>query len=209
VLERDAICLIGNHDLFLLGTANGTGVYFEDSGRTHSNWEMWMNNGGLKTCKQMFGFKTDNHFAEPEITVRDYVQDILKSEEYKFLTAYGKRKHETPLIFFSHAQQSDPKKYDDVTLLWGRQSDYGKADSSFKVPGTKAMSVHGHYHRLGQGIHFPRIFNYTHGGKAKTIVMADCGCGCGHNGKLHPIIIAESPKEINGITDYVDIVAIL
>lgn len=207
VLERDAICLIGNHDLFLLGTANGTGVYFEDSGRSISNWEMWGNNGGVKTCKLMFGIKTDNHFAEPEITVRDYTKDILASEEYAFLTAYGKRKHETDLIFFSHAQMSDPKKYDDTVLLWGRQSDYGKPDSSFRVPGNKAMSVHGHFHRVREGILFPRIVNYVHGGRAKTVVMADSGCGCG--GVLRPVIIAESSKELNGISDYVSIVAIL
>ena len=210
VLERGAICLIGNHDLFFLGTANGTGVYFEDSGRSASNSEMWMNNGGIKTCKQMFGYKLDKDFAElKDLHVKDYIQDILDSEEYAFLTTYGKRKYETPLIFFSHAQMSDPKNYDDTVLLWGRQSDYGKPDSAFKVPGNKAMSVHGHFHRIQEGIYFPRINHYIHGGKAKTVVMADCGCGCSGNGKLHPVIIGESPKEINGINDFVGIIAIL
>jgi hypothetical protein len=211
VLQRGAICLLGNHDQFLIGTAEGTGIYFADNGRTIPNAGMWYNNGGIETCKELFGRKTDNHFREPEIKVSDYVTDIQKSEEYEFLKTHAKRKHETDLIFFCHAQQSDAKEYDETTLIWGRNSDYGKLDSSFKVPGNKAMSVHGHFHRLDQGITFPRIFNYVHGGKAKTVVMADCGCGCGcgPDGALHPVIIAESSKEMNGLKDYVSIVAIL
>ena len=210
VLEKNAVCLIGNHDLFLIGTAEGTGIYFEDLGKSASNATMWMNNGGLKTCKQMFGTKLDNYFAElKDLNVTDYIQDILDSDEYKFLTTHGKRKYETELIFFSHSQLSNVKTYDDTVLLWGRNSDYGKPDSAFKVPGNKAMSVHGHFHRIHEGIYFPRITHYVHGGKAKTVVMADCGCGCSSMGKLHPVVIAESPKGVNGITDYVDIIAIL
>jgi hypothetical protein len=214
VHQRGAICLIGNHDQFLLGTADGTDVYFEDRKSYASNLMLWLNNGGMKTCVQMFGIPFDtagmnSMEIQYKMDMHDYIDIIKKSPEYSFLKTHGKLKYETDLIFFCHAQQSDPKKFDDNTLIWGRQSDYSKLDSAFKVPGTKAMSVHGHYHRLSEGINFPRIEHYVHGGKAKTVIMADCGCGCGTLGALHPVIIAESSKEMNGIKDYVEIVTIL
>jgi len=208
VLDRGAICLLGNHDLFLIGTVDGTGVYFEEYGKSNSNLAMWENNGGLKTCREMFGSQFDQHFRETT-DVASYIEVIKKSEEYNFLKEHGRRKYETDLIFFCHAQQSDAKDYNDTILLWGRTKDYGRPDSSFKVPANKAMSVHGHFHRLSEGITFPRIVNYIHGGKAKTVVMADCGCGCGWRGELHPVIIAESSKNDNGIADDIKIVAIL
>lgn len=208
VLERGAICLLGNHDLFLTGTAEATSVYFESSGKTFYNIDVWENNGGLKTCKEMFGSKLDQHFLESN-KLSDYIDDIKNSEEYQFLKTHAKRKHETELIFFSHAPQSDPKNYDDTILVWGRSRDYDKPDSNFKVPGLKAMSVHGHYHKAYDGIYFPRIINYVHGGRAKTVVLADSGCGCNGYGELHPVIIAESPIEENGASDYVTVLAIL
>jgi hypothetical protein len=205
VLERGAICLIGNHDQFLLGTADGTDVYFDDRKSSASNYMLWLNNGGMKTCIQMFGIPFDTTGMNSldiqyKLDMHDYIDIIKNSDEYKFLKEHGKLKYETDLIFFCHAQQSDPKKVTDDTLIWGRQSDYSKLDSAFKVPGNKAMSVHGHYHRLHEGINFPRIEHYNHGGKAKTVVMADCGCGCGTWGALHPVIIAENSKDLEIIT---------
>lgn len=208
VEQRHAICLLGNHDMFMIGTADGTSIYFEEHKRSASNEALWWNNGGLKTCQQMFGIKMDDHFRT-RVTANAYYDSIKDSEEYKFLKKHGKLKHETDLIFFSHSQQSDPKSYTDDILLWGRDKDYGKPDSAFKVPGNKAMSVHGHFHRVQEGIFFPRIHHYIHGGKAKTVVMADSGCSCHANGQLHPVIIGENSKEENGITDYVGIIAIL
>lgn len=212
--ERGAICLIGNHDLFLLGTVDGTDVFFEDRKGYGSNHMMWLNNGGMKTCVQMYGIPFDTTGMNSleiqyKLDMYDYIPIIKKSPEYEFLKTHGKRKHETDLIFFCHAQQSDAKQYHEDTLLWGRQRDYDKPDSAFKVPGNKAMSVHGHFHRLSEGINFPRIEHYVHGGKAKTVIMADCGCGCGTLGALHPVIIAEDSKESNGFKDYVEIVTIL
>lgn len=214
VQERGAICLIGNHDQFLIGTAEGTNIYFEDQKAHGSNHVMWLNNGGMKTCVQLFGIPFDtvglnSLEIQYKLDMYDYVELIKKSPEYEFLKMHGKRKHETDLIYFCHAQQSDPKKITDDTLLWGRSSDYDKPDSAFKVPGNKAMSVHGHFHRLSEGINFPRIEHYNHGGKAKTVIMADCGCGCGPWGQLHPVIIVEDSKEMNGYKDYVEIVTIL
>jgi len=214
VQERGAICLIGNHDQFLIGTVEDSKIYFEDQKAYGSNHVMWLNNGGMKTCVQMFGIPFDTTGLNSleiqyKLDLYDYIPIIKESEEYKFLKMHGKRKHETDLIFFCHAQQSDPKNVTDDTLLWGRSRDYDKLDSAFKVPGNKAMSVHGHFHRLSEGINFPRIEHYVHGGKSKTVIMADCGCGCGTLGQLHPVIICEDSKEMNGIKDYVEIVTIL
>ena len=209
VLDREAIALIGNHDMFLIGTADGTGIFFEDAGREISNSDMWALNGGTKTCVQMYGVPFDTNGmtsfeVAQKIDVLNYVDIIKKSEEYDFLKNHGRLKYETEHIFFCHAQQSDPKNVTNSTLIWGRQKDYGKEDSAFKVPGDKKMSVHGHYHRLGQRINFPRIVNYEHGGLRKTVIMADSGCGCGTEGKLHPIILAEDVMR-----GKVEIVAIL
>lgn len=214
VEQRGAICLIGNHDQFLIGTAEGTDIYFEDQGAYGSNMVMWLNNGGMKTCVQLFGIPFDTTGMNSldiqyKLDMQDYIEHIKKSPEYEFLKKHGKMKHETDLIFFCHAQQSDAKKYEGDVLIWGRRADYDKPDSAFKVPGNKAMSVHGHFHRLSEGINFPRIEHYVHGGRAKTVVMADCGCGCGHLGALHPVVICEDSKEMNGYKDFVEIVAIL
>ncbi len=208
VLEKNAIMLLGNHDMFLIGTVEGTSVYFEEHKRSRSNSSLWWNNGGYKTCREMFGIVLGEHFEE--LTEPDaYKKVISESEEYKFLKAYGRLKYETELIFFSHAQQSNPKDVTDDTLLWGRSSDYSKLDVSFKVPGNKAMSVHGHFHRINEKIFFPRMHHYVHSGKAKTVVMADCGCGCDFNGRLHPVVIAENTAKDGNFYDFVQVIAIL
>lgn len=208
VLEKNAIMLLGNHDMFLIGTVEGTSVYFEEHKRSRSNSSLWWNNGGYKTCKEMFGIVLGENFEE--LTEPDaYKKVISESEEYKFLKAYGRLKYETELIFFSHAQQSNPKDVTDDTLLWGRSSDYSKLDVSFKVPGNKAMSVHGHFHRINEKIFFPRMHHYVHSGKAKTVVMADCGCGCDFNGRLHPVVIVENTAKDGNFYDFVQVIAIL
>ncbi len=56
------------------------------------------------------------------------------------------------------------------------------------------MSVHGHFHRLTEKVNFPRFVDYTHGGIKRTVILADCGCGCGWYGKLHPVIITEGAE---------------
>jgi len=68
---------------------------------------------------------------------------------------------------------------------------------------------------LSEGITFPRINHYSHGGKNKTVVMADSGCGCynrdnGLHGELHPVIISEKVKDKNSLgKNEVQIIAIL
>jgi hypothetical protein len=198
------IALIGNHDMFLLGTGDMSDTQFEDGSLAH-NYRLWAINGGDKTCFELYGApptKYDDGSDTPlcmenkdihvdDRMVRCYRDLILKSEEYKFLKEHGKMFYESRDIYFCHAPQSDVKNITDSSLIWGRRSDYTKTDEIFKVPGGKTMSVHGHYHRLNDRINFPRLNYYKHGGVDKTVILADSGCGCSSQGELHPVIIKE------------------
>lgn len=196
---RGAVCLLGNHDLFLVGTGDMSRTQFEN-GKTAYQSHLWSINGGVETCVQLYGNPTPGATAiYPEsmddltgTDVNIYRNQILESMEYKFLKDHGKMHYETEDIFFCHAPQSD-KEYTYNSLTWGRRSDYSnpKGDGCFITPNNKKMSVHGHFHRLGQGINFPRVHNYTHGGVPKTVILADTGCGCGSNGRLMAVIVKE------------------
>ncbi len=208
VEEKNAICLLGNHDQFLIGTAEESSITFEN-GHTEKLIDLWRENGGVITCIRMFGRKMGQYYEDTSTDLNLYKKDILNSEEYKFFKEHGKLKYVTETCFFSHAPQSDPKNYTDVSLTWERSSDYSKTDAIFKVPDNKLISVHGHMHGLSSEIIFPRITNYKHGGRSKTVVMADCGCGCLDIGMLHPVIIRESLHEENGVGNYADVFVIL
>ena len=196
-VEAGAILCMGNHDMFLIGTAESDDKMIR----------IWGYNGGLETCLQMFGevpttatdaVKNFSYVREmgAGYAILNYSEVIKNSWQYKFYKEHATLYHETDGIFFCHAPQSDVKE--ELTawnLTWGRQSDYDSSeDGIFKVPNNKRMSVHGHYHRLRQGQNFPRIRNYVHGGIAKTVVLADSGCGCADFGRLKAIIIRENGK---------------
>ena len=141
----------------------------------------------------------DNHidarrYNSRETTYR-YCKIIKQSWQFKFLES-AQISYETDKIFFCHAPQSIVKP--DPTfhqLIWGNSADFDiDTDRKFKVPNNKTISVHGHYHRLSEGVNFPRIHNYRHGGLFRQVVLADCGCGCfggTTEGKLHPVILSE------------------
>lgn len=191
------ICLLGNHDMFLIGTADMTTTEFPDSGKVKSHSFLWEINNGQDTCHQMFGGSTGKPLERnnTDIPVGFYVDmyrdQILASGEYKFLKEHGKMFYETKDIFFCHAPQSK-KVYDDNTLLWSRTSDYknNKGDACFITPNDKLMSVHGHIHKLTEGFNFPRIHRYLQGGTTpKQVILADSGCGFGE--PLRAVIIKE------------------
>ena len=208
--ECGAILLMGNHDYFLYGTANGDPLQA-------LNWDL---NGGEDTCTQMFGppgvipdvnlFRAYCHSKgydkfitadKEQYTTMRWSNIIKNSWQYKLLETHATAYHETKHIFFSHAPQVDVKSTLSMrNLLWGtNDSYYDKPDSVFKVPMNKQMSIHGHFHRMHDEIYFPRIVNYKHSGINKTVILADCGCGCVYtkkddtikNGELHAIIISE------------------
>lgn len=197
VENEGAICLLGNHEGMLIGTAEDTTVEFDD-GRRESNSDLWFINDGVKTCREMFGKLDPAGCPEGRDPLRygyhvdDYVPVIKESWEYNFLKKHGRLSFETETIFFSHAPQSE-KSITPDSLLWGRRRDYRdtRGDSIFKVPGNKNMAVHGHMHMAYHGISFPRIMNFEHGSKMRTVIMADCGCGSHSRGELHPVIIRE------------------
>ena len=193
VYNRNAILCLGNHDDFLIGTAEG------------DLWSgnCWQANGGFKTCVELWGKKFDEYF-NPLFHPKEYREIILNSFEYDFLKKNAVRFYETDSIYFSHAPQSNLDSINDTTLIWGHDSDYTHSndDRIFKTPNNKRLSIHGHFHRLSDGINFPRIHNYVHGGIKKTVILADSGCGCADFGELHSVILKENGK-------YPEIVAIL
>jgi len=202
VVKTGAVCLLGNHDEFLLGTANESSTTF-DSGQVKSNSFLWAINDGADTCKALYGERPTHYkdgkavtklsMGDPSSQVSAYRDVIKDSEEYKFLKEHALYEYETPGIFFCHAPQSDVKNITHHSLIWGHSSDFNesKNDDIFKTPRDKYISVHGHFHRLTRGINFPRIHYYKHGGMPRTVVLADCGAGCGRFGELHPVIIRE------------------
>jgi len=211
------ICLIGNHEDMMLGTADGTVVEFKESLgaiRTEKNSDLWQHNNGVYTCFEMFGRK----IADPDkpagygYHVNDFAEDIRGSWMYDFLKEHGKRKYETHCIFFSHAPQSE-KEITNDTLLWGNRRDHkdSRGELIFKVPGNKVMAVHGHLHQSSrEKIYFPRVYNFEHGGKTRTVVMADCGCGSHGKGELHPVVLRERTSIVKGGLEYeAGVVAIL
>lgn len=198
-VDNGAICLLGNHDAFLVGTGDMSMTTFEN-GKFAYHSHLWSINHGWKTCVQLYGarptdiepFRAENSGVPMGEDVNVYRDRIRQSEEYQFLKNNAKLFHETDAIFFSHAPQSS-NEYTNNSLIWGRQSDYSnpKGDGCFITPNNKMMSVHGHFHRLSQGINFPRIHNYVHGGLPKQVVLADCGCGCRSGGRLMSVIVKE------------------
>ena len=207
-VDAGGILLLGNHDVMFIGSADGTGITFED-GRMESNLNLWYFNEGIVTCREMFGPKYNENMI-PMLSIKDYLDDIRKSWMYEFLKT-GKLFHETPHIFFSHAPQSDPKNVTETSLIWGNRQDYrdSRGENIFKVPNNKVISVHGHMNMAGEKLTFPRIVNFKHGSQWKTVVMADCGCGSRVNGELHPVIIRECNISEGEPLNSVDIVAIL
>lgn len=197
VEKRNAVCLLGNHDMFLIGTAEMTRNYFENGNAPYQS-ALWSVNHGRITCEQLYRTPSNEPIKSVKMNdstgedVNVYRDHILNSEEYKFLKKHGRMYYETDDIFFCHAPQSQ-KEFTDNTLLWSRKTDYDnpKGDRCFITPNDKKMSVHGHIHRLGEGIAFPRVHNYMHGGRPKQVVLADCGCGCGPGGRLMGVIIKE------------------
>lgn len=215
VEKFDAIVLLGNHDMFLIGTGDMSLTQFEDGRWAYQSY-LWEINGGAQTCEEMFGkmYTTDEDFASPVpshglsetgMDCNIYRTRIVNSEVYKFLKEHGKLYHSTKDIFFCHAPQSR-KEYTDNSLVWGMRTDYsnGKGDACFITPDDKKISVHGHFHRLREGVNFTRIHNYFHGGIPKKVILADSGCGCGQSGRLHPVIV----KEYNS-SKYPEVIAIL
>lgn len=196
MVEAGAILTLGNHDMFLIGCAEG------DDKLTR----IWGYNGGAETCINMFGRIADIKQRTSMYQIKEYgntlhpwdYSDIIKNSwQYAFLKENGILYHETDNIFFCHAPQSDVKEPMTAwNLTWGRQTDYehGVGDNIFKVPNNKRMSIHGHMHRLREGQNFTRIHNYVHGGIAKTVVLADSGCGCAHFGRLKAVILRERDK---------------
>lgn len=207
-VEDGAVLLIGNHDYFLFGTANGD----------PKQALLWDENGGEATCLRMFGPPGEipdkgvfreycrvkgydtllTAYKEQHTTLR-WANIIKESWQYKLLAEHAHSYHETEHIFFCHAPQTNAKQELSMwNLLWGTDSSYYHSpDTMLKVPKGKRMSVHGHFHRLEAGLKFPRLVNYMHGGIMKTVVLADSGCGCGDSddrGELHPVIIEEGPK---------------
>jgi len=196
VINRNAICLLGNHDMFIIGTAEDTSILLDNKLIKWS--DLWEYNDGIITCKDLFGVVFDNHYNISS-KVSDWREKILNSEYYSFLKKYGKTRYSTNTIFFSHAPLSDIKNIGDSDLLWGKSSDFGnqKKDTIFKVPEPYLVSVHGHYNRLDEGINFPRFHNYIHSGVPKTVVLADSGCGYSGIGELHPVVIGENDRYTN------------
>lgn len=202
VTKHDAIALLGNHDMFLLGTGDESSTTF-DSGQVKAQNFLWAINEGWDTCKIMYGARPTHYkdgkevpalsMTDPASQVAAYRDVIKDSEEYKFLKDMCRFEYETEGIFFCHAPQSDVKNVNPHSLLWGHSSDFheSKTDDIFKVPRNKYISVHGHFHRLNRGINFPRVHFYSHGGLPRTAIMADCGCGCGLHGEIHPVILKE------------------
>ena len=204
-----AILLTGNHDYFLIGTAQG-------SPKEARTWDI---NDGWNTCVRMFGLVEQKTIADlPKFraylqtrgklrheiedacfrTTTSWEETIKDSWQYKLLSQ-GLLEWNTKRIYFCHAPQIDVKKADKTVydLTWGDWDTYvkgGALDSQFRVPGNYRFAVHGHIHKLGMDITFPRIHIYKHGGTSKTVVLADAGCGCGTRlkGELHPIILSET-----------------
>ncbi len=192
-VEKGAILCIGNHDMFLIGTAEGDA----------EQAKIWGFNGGLSTCLQMYGEAVFREKPLSEIvqfgtsSVHDWADTIKESWQYKFYKDHAMLYYESDYIFFCHAPQSNVKEpFTAWHLTWGRRTDFehGLDDRIFKVPNNKRMSVHGHFHRLQQGQSFPRFHNYIHSGIARTVVCADSGCGCADFGRLKPVIIRENGK---------------
>jgi hypothetical protein len=205
VESNGSIIIKGNHDMMMIGTADGTTTHL---GSRELAWaDLWQHNDGIETCRQLHGYLPDQ-YQRPVIEVRGYAQKIKDSKEYKFFKEHGKEIFETELIHFSHAPQSDLK---DLNYYWGHSSDYSHSnwDQIFKVPGGKRLSVHGHFHRLNQGVNYPRIVNRFKDNNQQTVVLADSGCGCGHMGALRPVIVRENMKEDNGLANFAEVVAIL
>jgi calcineurin-like phosphoesterase family protein len=208
-VEKGAVLLLGNHDYFLVGTGNGD----PKQART------WDINDGWATCIRMFGLveqktKFDllpfrewmqargfNPYMIDQACLRTTMswEETIKNSWQYALLSQSRLEWNTKRIYFCHAPQIDVKEEKSLMdLTWGDWDTYekkGQDDRIFRVPGPYGFSVHGHIHKLGSDVFFPRLNVYQHGGTSKTVILADSGCGCGSSrlrGELHPIILSEN-----------------
>lgn len=189
-VEHGAVALLGNHDDMLTGTVEDRMVPF--GSKEYPLRMVWDRNGGLDTCRVMFGDLPRQEGQENPPGVLDYVPLLRRSWQYEFLSTLPLT-FETDNLFVSHSPQIS-KEFGRKELLWGSDA---LRNHAYIVPNNKQGAVHGHMASKVQGdklanpfFTFPVVRHFEHGGRIKFIALCDVGCD-GETNYLRPVVISD------------------